>query len=392
MDLEKRINEIFNELVEIRRDFHMYPELSEKEFRTSEKICEYLNSWGIEHAKGVAKTGVVAIIRGKKEGITVGTRADIDALPINEDNDLPYKSRSVGIMHACGHDVHTAIQLGVARILKEMEDELQGNVKLFFQPAEETVGGAKQMIEEGYLDNPKVEYMLSLHVTAELDAGYVQFKYGKLNASSNEFSIRVIGKSGHAAYPEKSIDPVVVSSHIVLALQSIISRNISPLNSSVITIGQIHGGVKNNIIPSEVVISGTIRALDETTREFVIKRVKEIAENTASAYGAKAVVCIEDGYPVLANDNEVVDILKEIAEETLGKDKVSLKEYPSLGSDDFSFFLEKARGAYYFLGCGNKLKGWTYPIHSEKFIVDEECIKVGVLLQTRGILRLLNMK
>lgn len=392
MDLERRVDKLFNEIVEIRRDFHMYPELSEREFRTSSKICEYLSNWGIEHINGVAKTGVVAIIRGKKEGITVGARADIDALPIREVNDLPYKSLNEGVMHACGHDVHTAIHLGVAKILKEMEDELQGNVKIFFQPAEETVGGAKPMIDEGHLNNPKVDFMLSLHVTPQLDAGYIQLKYGKLNASSNEFSIKVIGKSSHAAYPDQSIDPIVVSAHIVLGLQSIASRNISPLNPAVVTIGQIHGGVKNNIIPGEATISGTLRTLDENTRKFAIKRIKEIAENTAKAHGARAIVSIEEGYPVLINDDEVVDILKDIAEKTLGKDKVSFKELPSLGADDFSFFLEKARGAYYFLGCGNKLKGWTAPIHNENFIVDEECLRVGLLLQTKGILRLLDMK
>lgn len=392
MNLEKRVNEIFHELVEIRRDFHMYPELSEQEYRTSNKICEYLSAWGIDHIKGVAKTGVVAIIRGKKKGITVGARADIDALPVKEVNDLPYKSLNEGVMHACGHDVHTAVHLGVAKILKEMEDELQGNVKIFFQPAEETVGGAKPMIKEGHLNNPKLDYILSLHVMPQLDAGHIQLKYGKLNASSNEFSIRVIGKSSHAAYPEEAIDPIVVSAHIVLGLQSIISRNISPLNSAVVTIGQIHGGVKNNIIPGEVTISGTLRTLDEETRKFAINRIREVAENTAKAYGAKALVDIEEGYPVLINDDEVVDILKEIGEETLGKDKVSFKEFPSLGADDFSFFLEKVRGAYYFLGCGNKDKGWTAPIHNEKFMVDEECLKVGVLLQTKGILRLLGMK
>lgn len=392
MNLEKRVNEIFHELVEIRRDFHMYPELSEQEYRTSNKICEYLSAWGIDHIKGVAKTGVVAIIRGKKKGITVGARADIDALPVKEVNDLPYKSLNEGVMHACGHDVHTAVHLGVAKILKEMEDELEGNVKIFFQPAEETVGGAKPMIKEGHLNNPKLDYILSLHVMPQLDAGHIQLKYGKLNASSNEFSIRVIGKSSHAAYPEEAIDPIVVSAHIVLGLQSIVSRNISPLNSAVVTIGQIHGGVKNNIIPGEVTISGTLRTLDEETRKFAINRIREVAENTAKAYGAKALVDIEEGYPVLINDDEVVDILKEIGEETLGKDKVSFKEFPSLGADDFSFFLEKVRGAYYFLGCGNKDKGWTAPIHNEKFMVDEECLKVGVLLQTKGILRLLGMK
>lgn len=390
MDMENRVNEIFEELIDIRRDFHMYPELSEEEYRTCDKICEYLDKWEIEYVKGVAKTGVVAIIRGKKEGKTIGLRADIDALPITESTDLPFKSRNVGVMHACGHDIHTTIHLGVAKILKEME-EVAGNVKIFFQPAEETIGGAKMMIEEGYLKNPDVDYILSLHVMPYLEAGEVELKYGKLNAATNEFSIKINGKSSHAAYPDKSVDSIVVAGYIITALQSLVSRNISPLNSVVLTLGQIRGGIKNNIIASEVTMSGTLRTLDPTTRIYAKERIREIAENTARAYGATVEVEFEEGYPALINNDEVVDVLKSTAESLLGKDNVKFKEFPSMGADDFSFFLEEVKGAYYNLGCGNKSEGWTEAIHSSNFMVDEECIKVGVLLQTKTLLELLNM-
>lgn len=389
MDIEKRVDELFEELVGIRRDFHMYPELSEQEHRTLEKICEYLEEWGIEYVKGVAETGVVATIRGKKQGKTIGTRADIDALPVVELNDLPFKSTNEGIMHACGHDVHTAIHLGVGKILKEMEDELDGNIKIFFQPAEETIGGAKRMIYEGFLRNPDVEYMLSLHVMPHLDAGMVELKYGKLNAATNEFTIKIIGKSSHAAYPEGSVDTIVVAGYIITALQSIVSRNISPLNSVVVTLGQIHGGTKNNIISGEVIMSGTLRTLDPDTRVYAKRRIKEIVENIASAYGARGIVEFEEGYPALINDDEVVEVLKKTSEDILGKDNVKFKELPSMGADDFSFFLEEVKGAYYYLGCGNKTKGWTAPIHSGDFMVDEECIRTGVLLQTKALLELL---
>lgn len=391
MDMEKRVNEIFEELIDIRRDFHMYPELSEEEYRTCDKICEYLDKWEIEYVKGVDKTGVVAIIRGKKEGKTIGLRADIDALPITESTDLPFKSRNVGVMHACGHDIHTTIHLGVAKILKEMEDKLVGNVKIFFQPAEETIGGAKMMIEEGHLKNPDVDYILSLHVMPYLEAGEVELKYGKLNAATNEFSIKINGKSSHAAYPDKSVDSIVVAGYIITALQSLVSRNISPLNSVVLTLGQIRGGIKNNIIASEVTMSGTLRTLDPTTRIYAKERIREIAENTARAYGANVEVEFEEGYPALINNDGVVDVLKSTAESLLGKDNVKIKEFPSMGADDFSFFLEEVKGAYYNLGCGNKAKGWTEAIHSSNFMADEECIKVGVLLQTKTLLELLNM-
>lgn len=390
--MENKLDELFDELVAIRRDFHKYPELSEKEYRTSSKISEYLTKWNIDHIKNISETGLVAIIRGKKKGITVAARADIDALPVEEENDLYFKSQNKGVMHACGHDVHTTIHLGVAKILKEMEDDLEGNVKIIFQPAEETIGGAKSMIEEGVLKNPDVSYTLGLHVVPYIDAGNIELKYGTFNAATNEFSIKIYGKSSHAAYPEESIDPIVIAGYIVTALQSLVSRNTSPLNSVVLTLGQIHGGIKNNIIAKEVNISGTLRTLDSDTRIFSKNRIKEIVESTAKAHGARGFVEFDEGYPPLINNNEVVDVLKKTAEDTLGKNKVTFKEYPSMGADDFSFFCQETNSAYYNLGCGNKSKGWTSSIHKSTFMVDEECIKTGVMLQVNTLLRLLESK
>lgn len=389
MDIKKRVDELFDELVEIRRDFHMYPELSEDENRTCEKISEYLTKWNIEHRSDGVETGVTAIIRGKKEGKTVGARADIDALPIQEENDLDYKSVNNGVMHACGHDVHTTIHLGVAKLLKEMEDELEGNVKIFFQPAEETIGGADRMIKAGCLLNPDVESVISLHLMPYMDVGHVELKYGKLNAATNEFNINIKGQTSHAAYPERSVDAIVIGGHMITALQSLVSRNTSPLESVVLTIGQIHAGTKNNIIAGELNMSGTLRTLDPKTRIYSKNRIQEIVENTAKAHGGTATVKFEEGYPALINNDEVVDVLKETAERVLGEDKVHLKEFPSMGADDFSYFCEHSKGAYYNLGSGNEAKGWTYPIHSEKFIVDEECIKTGVMLQTETLIQLL---
>lgn len=389
MNIKRKVDELFDEIVEIRRDFHMYPELSESEHRTSRKICEYLDNWGIEYEKHNDTTGVTAIIRGKKDGKTVGTRADMDALPVKEENDLHFKSVNEGIMHACGHDVHIAIHLGVAKLLKEMEDKIKGNVKVFFQPAEETIGGADIMIKQGCLKNPDVEYVLSLHVMPHIDAGHVELKYGKINAATNEFFIKINGKSGHAAYPDKSVDAIVVAGYVITALQSIVSRNISPLNSVVITLGQINGGVKNNIIAGEVIMAGTLRTLDSKTEIYAKNRIKEIVENTSRAYGAIGIVEFEEGYPALINNEEVVDVLCRVAERSLGSECVHYKEFPSMGADDFSFFCEEVKGAYYNLGCGNKEQRWTEPIHSEYFIVDEKCIKTGIILQTESIIELL---
>ncbi len=387
--MKKKINSIFDEIVDIRRYFHMHPELSEMEENTSDKICQYLDSWGIEYKRHRSNLGVTAIIRGREDGITVGARADIDALPVSEENDLPFKSVNKGVMHACGHDLHIAIHLGVAKLFKEMEDEIKGNVKIFFQPAEETVGGANEMIREGCLEDPHVDYVLSLHVMPYIEAGQIELKYGKFNASINEFDIKITGKSSHSAYPEKSVDSVVVAAHVITALQSIVSRNISALNSLVISIGEINGGTKSNIIAGEVDMTGTLRALDKDTRNYAKKRIREVVENTARAHGALGQVHIKEGYPALINDSEVLAALEAVAKEEIGLANIHYKEFPSMGGDDFSFFCEQTKAAYYNLGCGNQEKGWTDQIHSEHFIADEECIKTGLLLQMKTMMELL---
>lgn len=387
--MKNRVENIFDEIVEIRRYFHMHPELSEMEHGTSDKICEYLDDWRIEYRRHEGNVGVTAIIRGAEDGVTVGARADIDALPVTEENDLHFKSINEGVMHACGHDVHTAIHLGVAKLFKEMEDELKGNVKIFFQPAEETIGGADLMIKEGCLADPNVDYVLSLHVMPYIESGQIELKYGKFNASTNEFEIVIKGKSSHAAYPEQSVDSIVVAGHVITGLQSIVSRNISPLKSIVITLGQINGGTKSNIIAGEVRMTGTLRALDPETRAYAKKRIREVVEDTSSAHGASGEVDIKEGYPALINDCELLDVIAQVAEEEIGCENIHYKEFPSMGGDDFSFFCEQTKSAYYNLGCGNKEKGWTAQIHSECFIVDEECIKTGLNLQMKAIMRLL---
>lgn len=391
MDIKKKVNEIFDELVSIRRDFHAHPELSQNEFRTSAKICEYLDNWGIEYVNGVADTGVVGIIRGNQNQKTIALRADIDALPICEKNNEPYCSLNNGVMHACGHDAHATILLGAAKILKEieMEGSLNGNVKLLFQPAEETIGGAKRMVESGCMKNPDVDYVLGLHVMPYINAGIVELKYGKLNASTDTINIIIKGKSGHGAYPEQGIDAIMISGYVITAVQTLVSRNISPLNSIVLSLGTISGGVKSNVIADEVVIKGTLRALDDNTRSFSKERINEIVSNTAKAFGGEGTVTFSDGYKALINDDEVVDVIKENAYRFIGKENVVFKEFPSLGAEDFSYFSDEAKGAFFHLGCGNSEKGITANIHCNDFDIDEDCIRTGVLLQVENVISLL---
>ncbi|NLJ57962.1 MAG: amidohydrolase [Tissierellia bacterium] len=392
MDINKRIDEIFNELVEIRRDFHKNPELSQQEFRTQAKIIEYLNKWGIENYIS-AETGVVGIIRGKKPGNTVAIRGDIDALPIEEKNTTVYASVNPGVMHACGHDAHGTIVLGVGKIIKELadsEESINGNVKLFFQPAEETVGGAKRMVKEGCMENPKVDYVLGLHVMPYLDTGKLELKYGKLNAATDTIKIVLQGKSAHGAYPDSGVDAIMIAGHVITGLQTIVSRNISPLNSVVISLGKITGGVKSNVIADQVKIVGTLRTLDSQTRLYAKERIESIVKQTAVAYGGEGRVTFKEGYQALINNDELVTIIKENAEKVLGMENVEYKEFPSLGAEDFSYFADVAKGAFFHLGCGNSEKGITSPIHTETFDIDEGCLKVGVKLQVKNVLTLLN--
>lgn len=383
------IDAIFNEIVALRRDIHKHPELSQQEERTMYVISERLTALGIPHETNVAGYGVVATIGRPDAKHAVGIRADIDALPIQEENDVPYASEIPGVMHACGHDVHTAILLGVAEILKGMEAELPGAVKLFFQPAEETVGGAHGMIEHGCLENPRVTRVMSLHVDPNYEAGKVLVCNGKMNASTTELFITVNGTSCHGAHPEKGVDSIVVASQVVLALQSISSRFTAPTTPVIVTIGTINGGTKENIIAGSVEMRGTIRALDFATRDFVKAKVKEIAEGTAAAYGATAQVIMRDGYPPLVNDRATSQRLTEVAQTSLGAENVVFMEEPSLGADDFAYFTEAVPGTYFNIGTATP--GSTQPqmLHSETFCPDESCIKTGMLLEVMAALAFL---
>ncbi|SCL91749.1 M20 metallopeptidase family protein [Sporanaerobacter sp. PP17-6a] len=389
MDIKSRAMDIKDWVIGIRRDFHMHPELGFEEYRTRDKIIENLKEIGIEY-RIVANTGVVGIIRGKEGGKTVALRADMDALPIKEKNDVLYKSKVEGKMHACGHDAHSAILLGVSRILNDIKDELKGNVKLFFQPAEETTGGAKPMIEQGVLENPKVDGIFGLHVDNGLDAGQIGIRYGQMNAASDMIKIIIEGKNSHGAYPDLGVDAIAIAAYVITAIQTIISRNTDPRNSGVISLGVINGGYAGNIIADRVEIEGIVRTLDEETRERTIERIKNIVEKVAESMGGKGEIKRRKSYNALINDDKMVDIIKQSGEGFLEKKNVIKIKYPSFGVEDFSFFSEKCSGGFFLLGSKNEEKNIVYRNHTPKFDIDEDCLVYGVMVQVQNVLNFLN--
>ena len=376
-------------MVKIRRDFHMNPELGMEEFRTRDKIVEYLQEMEIEYITGVAGTGILGIIRGREDGKTIALRADMDALPIQDEKAVPYRSTVPGKMHACGHDAHMAVLLGAARILKGKQEHLKGNVKLFFQPAEETVGGAKPMIEAGVMEEPKVDAVLGLHVTPEIPAGEIGIKYGQMNASSDSIKIILHGKSSHGAYPQDGVDTIMMAGQVLTSLQTIVSRNVDPRSSAVVTIGTINGGTQGNIIADKVELVGTVRTLDSDTRSLVISRIEEIVTKVTEAMGGSAQFIREEGYTALINTDKIVDVVKANAEKVLGLDKVHLLKQASLGVEDFAYFAKESPSAFYRLGCRNYKKGIIHDAHYCLFDIDEDCLVIGAALQVQNVLSLL---
>lgn len=387
--IRKSTNEIKDWLTSVRRDFHMHPELGFEETRTRDKIIGYLEEMNIEY-KVIAKTGVVGLIRGGKEGRTVGFRADIDALPIVDKKEVPYKSTVKGKMHACGHDAHTTILLGAAKILNDMKDELNGSVKLIFQPAEETTGGAKPMIEEGVLENPHVDGMFGLHVGNGIDVGKIAVKYGQMNAASDMIKIIIEGKSSHGAYPQSGVDAIAIAAQTIVAIQTIVSRNIDPNNPGVVTIGSIKGGTAGNIIADTVELEGIVRTLDPETREMVIDKLKRIVEKIPEGMGGKGTLIREKSYTSLINNDHMVDIVYRSGEELLGKDNIEIIKYPSFGVEDFSFFAEACDGAFFDLGSGNPNESIRPKAHNPYFDIDEDCLVYGVMMQVLNAINFLS--
>lgn len=378
MDFLAEATSIENEMIRTRRALHQKPELSYHEEETAKLVAEKLESFGIKVRRGVGGTGVLGILEGGKKGKVVALRADMDALPIEEMDDVEFKSKVKGVMHACGHDAHVAMLLGAAKLLANHRNELQGTVKFLFQPAEEHGGrgGALPMIEDGVMRDPKVDFVFGLHIDSNRRSGEFGVKEGAIMAAPDTFRVRIIGRGGHGSAPHKTVDPIYVAAQVILALQGVSSRMIDPMRPFVISVGAVHSGTKENIIPDEALLDGTIRTLDEAVRRRAKAKVAEVAKGVCRAFGARAEVEFEkNAYPVTVNDVKATKDAAEVLRKIPGT-RVRNSE-ATLGGEDFSRFLQKAPGTFYFLGTGNPAKGCTCPIHSSKFKVDEDVLKFG---------------
>ncbi|MCS6805599.1 MAG: amidohydrolase [Acidobacteriota bacterium] len=370
-----------DKLVATRRDFHMYPELSNREERTARVIAERLRQLGLQVKTGVAKHGVVALLKGDKPGPVVAYRADMDALPIEETIDVPYKSRHPGVKHACGHDVHMTIGLGVAEVLSQMKSYIPGTIKFLFQPAEEgppagEEGGALLMIKEGALENPRPSAIFGLHVMPLMEVGTIGYNVGPVMASADRFTITIRGKKVHGAYPHEGIDAVVVAAHAVVALQTIRSRRTNTQDPIVLTIGSIQGGNRFNIISDEVKLEGTVRTLNEQTRSMVEQMIHQTLKGVTESFGASYTMSYIPGAAVTINDPQLGQQMLPTVRRVVGLDRV-FSSPPQMGSEDFSYLAREVPGFFFFLGVGNKAKGITAMIHTPEFDVDEDSLLVG---------------
>jgi amidohydrolase len=368
-------DDVRERVVALRREIHRHPELGFEEVRTQALVERELDELGVEHRR-IAKTGVVGVIRGAKPGRVVGLRADMDALPINEKSGEPFSSEVPGKMHACGHDAHTAMLLGAARVLQGMRDELHGSVVLLFQPAEEGPGGAEPMIAEGALNDPKVEAVAMLHVDHRLEPGQIGVTPGPVNASADEFHITVEGRGGHGAYPHTAADAIPATAAMVMALQNIAARETDPLKSVVVTIGTINGGYRNNVIADEVKMTGTFRAHDPEIRNGLEERARRILDGVAAAYGVKAKLEVLYGYPPVVNNVELAENFSRYMK-THSNLRVE-RPMPTMGAEDFAYFAQQVPGVHVRLGIRSEKAGSTHSGHSPVFRIDEDALPVGV--------------
>ncbi|MEP7340483.1 MAG: amidohydrolase [Acidobacteriota bacterium] len=382
-------------LVEQRRDFHIHPELSNREERTAKVVAERLRALGMDEVKtGVGKHGVIALLKGKLPGDVVAVRADMDALPILETIDVPYKSKNEGVKHACGHDLHMTVELGVAEVLSKMRDRIHGTIKFIFQPAEEGPppgerGGAPLMIAEGCLENPRPSAIFGLHVMPNIEVGQIGVNSGPAMASSDRFSITIRGKKVHGAYPHDGIDAVVAAAECVTALQTIRSRRINTQEPLVITLGSIHGGNRFNIIADEVKLEGTMRTLSEEVRAKAMEMMKQTLAGITSAYGASYELEFGSNNPVTYNDPALVEATLPVMKRILGEKNVTTP-LPQMGAEDFSAYQKVIPGFFYFLGVGNKAKGITAMVHTPEFDADEESLVIGVKVMSNVLLNYLD--
>jgi amidohydrolase len=386
MNISPEVRSIIKELVALRRVIHQNPEQGFKEFKTAALVRSRLKSWGVDH-KAMCGTGTVALIKGSRPGPTMLIRADMDALPLLEENKVAYCSRTKGVMHACGHDGHTAMALMSAKLLQKRRAEFRGNVKIMFQPAEEGPGGAGPMISEGLLKG--VEAAFAIHMWNDLPTGKVGVRSGPVFASADQFLIRVIGRGGHGAAPHQTVDPVTAAAQVITACQNIVSRKVDPTKSAVVTFGQIHGGTRHNIIPDAVEMTGTVRAFEEPVRKLLQREIPKIAGGVASALGARFEFEYHRGYPPTVNEESMTDLVRDTVREAAGT-AAAVEQDVSMGAEDMSLVLQEVPGCYFFLGSMNQRKGLIHPHHSSHFNFDEEAMPLGVETWVRLVQRFLN--
>jgi len=373
------------QIVDWRRRLHQKPELGFREFLTAEFLTQKLQEWGIEHETGIAKTGIVATIRGSRPGKVFAIRADMDALPIQEQNKVPYKSQHDGIMHACGHDGHTAIALGTAYYLSQHQDDFAGTVKIIFQPAEEGLGGAEPMVEAGVLKNPDVDAIIGLHLWNQLPLGTVGVRSGALMAAVECFDCVIQGKGGHGAIPQQTVDSVVVGSQVVNALQAIVARNVNPIDSAVVTVGEFHAGTAHNVIADSAKMSGTVRYFNPLYKGYFGKRMEQVIKGVCDSQGATYNLHYWELYPPVINDGAIADLVRSVAEEVVESAIGVVPECQTMGGEDMSFFLQAVPGCYFFLGSANAAKGLAYPHHHPRFDFDETALGMGVEIFVRCV-------
>jgi amidohydrolase len=390
-DLRESAEEIAPGVIADRRYLHQHPELGFHEENTARLVAERLRALNLDDLQtGIAVTGVVGILRGGKgPGKTVLLRADMDALPITELNDVPYKSENPGAMHACGHDAHTAMLLGAARVLAERRDEFAGTIKFLFQPSEEAnAGGAAPMIEAGVMENPHVDAAFGIHVGSNIPAGKVAVLEGPVNAAADSAIVTIRGLGGHAARPQMAIDPIVIGAHCIVALQSLVSREVNPLSPAVITVGTLHAGTVSNVIPEDAHFEATVRTFDEQTRALLAERIPQVVRGICETFRATADVEYRLGYPPLVNNAAMAALVKSVALDVVGPERVQDSE-PGMGAEDMSYFLNAVPGAFYRLGVRNEATGKTYGHHHPRFDIEEDALATGVAMHAAVALRYL---
>ncbi len=378
-----------DETIATRRDFHQHPELAFEEVRTSGIIADKLEQLGLDVRRNVGKTGVVGILDSGKPGKTVLVRADIDALPIHAERDVPYRSQVDGKMHACGHDGHAAVALSTAKLFSEHQDLFTGKLVFVFQPAEEVVGGAKAMLTEGALEGFDVDATIGLHLSSDTPTGIVPVRAGPAMAATDTFTFVVKGSGGHAAKPNETIDPIVTSAQLVMALQTLVSRETDPVKETVISVTSIHGGTAFNIIPESVELKGTLRTFDAAHREYIIGRIKAVAQGVAEMMRAHVDIDWREGTPAVVNDATMTERLREVAANVVGAGNVPEKD-PIMGGDDMSLWLQQAPGCYFFVGARNEAAGITSPHHHPHFDIDEDALPIAVEILSKGALDFLS--